>query len=193
MNFKTKNNTINTDKIKNYHPIKSKILSIKNDRPNNNINIDLKIKKKDLYENNLKKNKTIDQMINIDDERLKFIFTKKDKQSPINEDKGRNRYGSRINFDSKYNCIDYLKERRMQYQPKIKIFKPREEKSLEFLRFQSKINEEKAKNLMELMRVRKNKKYEDEVNIKLSNILIDSISTKLAILDKIANSQSHKI
>jgi hypothetical protein len=37
------------------------------------------------------------------------------------------------------------------------------------------------------MRVKGNKKYGNEDNVKLSNLLIDSISTKLAILNQITH------
>ena len=58
--------------------------------------------------------------------------------------------------------------------------------NIELLNLQSKKYEDKAKNQEQLMRVKGNKKYGNEDNVKLSNLLIDSISTKLAILNQIS-------
>jgi len=59
--------------------------------------------------------------------------------------------------------------------------------NIELLNFHSKNYENKAKMQEQLMRVKGTKQYGNDDNVKLSNLLIDSISTKLAILNQISS------
>ena len=88
--------------------------------------------------------------------------------------------------------IDYLRERNTSPEQRIKIYDSKKMKdkknvldNIEILNLHSKMYEDEAKRQELLMRVKGNKKYGNEDNIKLSNLLIDSISTKLAILNQI--------
>ena len=90
--------------------------------------------------------------------------------------------------------IDYLRERNTSPEQRIKIYDSKKMKdkknvldNIEILNLHSKKYEDEAKRQELLMRVKGNKKYGNEDNIKLSNLLIDSISTKLAILNQIAD------
>ena len=86
--------------------------------------------------------------------------------------------------------IDYLKERKAPQEQRVKTIKLYESKkilnNIELLNLQSKKYEDKAKNQEQLMRIKGNKNYGNEDNVKLSNLLIDSITTKLAILNQIS-------
>ena len=57
--------------------------------------------------------------------------------------------------------------------------------NIEILNLHSKKYVDEAKRQELLMKVKGNQKYGNEDNIKLYNLLIDSISTKLAILNQI--------
>ena len=57
----------------------------------------------------------------------------------------------------------------------------------DLLNFHSKNYEDKAKRQEQLMRIKGNSNDRNEDNVKLSNLLIDSISTKLAILNQMSS------
>ena len=93
--------------------------------------------------------------------------------------------------------IDYLKEFEKKNQDnKIKIYENKKllknknniNNNIEILNYHSKNFEDKAKRQEQLMRIRGNAMNED--NVKLSNLLIDSISTKLAILNQMSSQNS---
>ena len=88
------------------------------------------------------------------------------------------------NIINKYNFIDYLQSKRPK-KPRIKAYKSIDEKyNYELLNYQTKKFEDRVKYQEQLMRVKGNYNYEEKDNIKLSNLLMGSISTKLSILDK---------
>ena len=90
--------------------------------------------------------------------------------------------------------IDYLREfEKKNKEPKIKIYenknllKNKNNNNIDILNFHSKNFEDKAKRQEQLMRIKgKSNNFNDD-NVKLSNLLIDSISTKLAILNQMAS------
>ena len=90
--------------------------------------------------------------------------------------------------------IDYLREfEKKNKEPKIKIYenkkllKNKNKNNIDILNFHSKNFEDKAKRQEQLMRIKgKSNNFNDD-NVKLSNLLIDSISTKLAILNQMAS------
>ena len=92
--------------------------------------------------------------------------------------------------------IDYLKEfEKRKQEPKIKIYENKNllknknngHNNIEILNFHSKNFEDKAKRQEQLMRIKGKSNNLNEDNVKLSNLLIDSISTKLAILNQMAS------
>ena len=90
--------------------------------------------------------------------------------------------------------IDYLKEfEKKNQEPKVKIYenknllKNKNNGNIEILNYHSKNFEDKAKRQEQLMRIKGKTNNINEDNVKLSNLLIDSISTKLAILNQMAS------
>ena len=90
--------------------------------------------------------------------------------------------------------IDYLKEfEKKNQEPKVKIYenknllKNKNNGNIEILNYHSKNFEDKAKRQEQLMRIKGKGNNLNEDNVKLSNLLIDSISTKLAILNQMAS------
>ena len=190
----------NTNSIKNIYQN-----LIKNNYSENNQNI--KINKKNNINNkniniNNKNNKISNNFntnINVEN-----INKKRNKISQSQENKNiKNKTNTLpMNNDIRYKIdirkplekrIDYLRERKTSqgqrgkiYESK-KIFKDRNDvlNNIDLLNFHSKNYEDKAKRQEQLMRVKGNQKYGNEDNVKLSNLLIDSISTKLAILNQI--------
>ena len=59
--------------------------------------------------------------------------------------------------------------------------------NIELLNFHNKNLEDKAKRQEQLMRIKGNTNDRNKDNFKLSNLLIDSISTKLTILNQMAS------
>ena len=190
----------NTNSIKNIYQN-----LIKNNYSENNQNI--KINKKNNINNknininnkNNKINNNFNTNINVEN-----INKKRNKISQSQENKNiKNKTNTLpMNNDIRYKIdirkplekrIDYLRERKTSqgqrgkiYESK-KIFKDRNDvlNNIDLLNFHSKNYEDKAKRQEQLMRVKGNQKYGNEDNVKLSNLLIDSISTKLAILNQI--------
>ena len=90
--------------------------------------------------------------------------------------------------------IDYLKEfEKKNQESKVKIYenknllKNKNNGNIEILNYHSKNFEDKAKRQEQLMRIKGKTNNINEDNVKLSNLLIDSISTKLAILNQMAS------
>ena len=88
--------------------------------------------------------------------------------------------------------IDYLRQmEKNRPEGKIKIYENKKllknKNNIELLNFHSKDVEKKAKRQEQLMRIKGNTNNRNEDNVKLSNLLIDSISTKLTILNQMAS------
>ena len=88
--------------------------------------------------------------------------------------------------------IDYLRQmEKNRPEVKIKIYENKKllknKNNIELLNFHSKDVENKAKRQEQLMRIKGNTNNRNEDNVKLSNLLIDSISTKLTILNQMAS------
>ena len=104
-------------------------------------------------------------------------------------------------YNNKYNIdirkpldekIDYLRLiQKNKAEGKIKIYENKKlynkENNIELLNFNNKNLEYKAKRQEQLMRIKRNTNDRNKDNIKLSNLLIDSISTKLTILNQMAS------
>ena len=186
-------NLNNIDNIKNLHNYNSntniKKYFSENNKKNLNINKNNNIYK-DIYLNNDLTNKKINKNSQSQEnkKRIKKVIV-----TPIELDK-RYKIEKRKPLDQK---IDYLREKKSsspeQKVKRLKIYKSNNllkgnnNDNIEMLNFQSKKYEDKAKMQEQLMRVKGNTKYGNEDNVKLSNLLIDSISTKLAILNQISS------
>ena len=88
--------------------------------------------------------------------------------------------------------IDYLRQmEKNRPEEKLKIYENKKllknKNNIELLNFHSKDVENKAKRQEQLMRIKGNTNNRNEDNVKLSNLLIDSISTKLTILNQMAS------
>ena len=176
-NIPKKNQIINNNIIQNNNNINNnKSYSIKklNNNNNNNINnqgistnINRDLKNK---ENNKKRNKSSIPKDN--DKRYQIDIRK-----PLGKK------------------IDYLRERKTSQDQRVKIYESKNlfkdkkniMNNIELLNFHSKKYENEAKMQEQLMRVKGNKQYGNDDNVNLSNLLIDSISTKLAILNQISS------
>ena len=180
-NNNNKGNTINIRKI-NYNTYKSQNINnnSKNTyRNNNNIN------NKNNNTINLQQNK----ILYANKIRNKTSQTKNKNNIPINNEN--NKSNSKNISEKELECLKLRKER---HEERVKIYKTKNlfkdqknKNNIELLNFQSKNYEDKAKMQEQLMRVKRIKKYGNDDNIKLSNLLIDSISTKLAILNEITD------
>ena len=157
-----KSETINNNKIKPQNKINNHISQNIN---NNKINI-----KKGSNKKNNEKNKPL---------------------KPLNN----NKYNIDIRkpLDEK---IDYLRKmEKNKLNGKIKIYennkllknKNNVSSNIEILNYHSKNFENQAKRQEQLMRIKGNSNDRNEDNVKLSNLLIDSISTKLAILNQMSS------
>ena len=111
---------------------------------------------------------------------------------PLNNNNNKYNIDIRKPLDEK---IDYLRKRENRsHDAKIKIYENRKllknkttmNNNIELLNFHSKNFEERAKRQEQLMRIKGNSIDRNEDNVKLSNLLIDSISTKLAILNQMS-------
>ena len=186
-------NLNNIDNIKNLHNYNSntniKKFFSENNKKNLNINKNNNIYNEH-YLNSNSANKKINKNSQSQDnkKRIKKVIV-----TPIELDK-RYKIEKRKPLDQK---IDYLREKKSsspdQKVKPLKIYKSNNllkynnNDNIEMLNFQSKKYEDKAKMQEQLMRVKGNTKYGNEDNVKLSNLLIDSISTKLAILNQISS------
>lgn len=176
MSYKNKNRINNLDKIK-INTNKSETLKY-----NNKINI---INNK----SQRKINNHISQNIN-----NKQIKKRSNEKKSVKEIEN-NRYNidKRKPLDIK---VDYLKqmENNNNKNGKVKIYDNKKLKyknnvnnNIDLLNFHSKNYEDKAKRQEQLMRIKGNSNDRNEDNVKLSNLLIDSISTKLAILNQMSS------
>ena len=91
--------------------------------------------------------------------------------------------------------IDYLRQmEKNRPEGKIKIYENKKvaknKNNIEMLNFHNKNLEDKAKRQEQLMRIKGNTYDRNEDNVKLSNLLIDSISTKLTILNQMASQKT---
>ena len=91
--------------------------------------------------------------------------------------------------------IDYLRQmEKNRPEGKIKIYENKKlaknKNNIELLNFHNKNLEDKAKRQEQLMRIKGNTYDRNEDNVKLSNLLIDSISTKLTILNQMASQKA---
>jgi len=177
------------------------IESYKNVKLNSNLNQKkINIKKNNTSKNiNNNRNNNISHSINIINNKIQSASKNKTKIS--------NKKNSSKIIDNRYNIdirkplekrIDYLREKPPSLKSRIKIydsrtlFKDKKDilNNIESLNYYSKKYETEAKRQEQLMRVRRNKSYGDDDNIKLSNLLIDSISTKLAILNQLTSEKN---
>ena len=202
MNLKKLNNNFNpnkSEKIYNNVKLNSNITQIKNNIKKNNTNKNI----------NNNRNNNISQTININNNKLQSTSVNKNKNKiPISQDKNKNnRNGSPKNIDNRYNIdirkplekrIDYLREKPPSLEPRVKIYdskkilKDKKDilNNIDSLNYYSKKYENEAKRQEQLMRVRGNKSYGNDDNVKLSNLLIDSISTKLALLNQLTSDKN---
>ena len=176
---KNKNKIINNiNKINVINTNKSEIINNNNKiKPQNKIN--------NLLSQNINSNK-----INIKNTSNKKSKEKNKPLKPIN-----NKY----NIDIRKPLgekIDYLRQMEKNKQEgKIKIYENKKfsknknnaSNNIEILNYHSKNFEDRAKRQEQLMRVKGNSVDRNDDNVKLSNLLIDSISTKLAILNQMAS------
>ena len=175
--------------------------SYKNIKLNNNISQKkINIKKNNTSKNiNNNRNNNISHSINIINNKIQSASKNKTKIS--------NKKNSSKIIDNRYNIdirkplekrIDYLREKPPSLKSRIKIydsrtlFKDKKDilNNIDSLNYYSKKYETEAKRQEQLMRVRGNKSYGDNDNVKLSNLLIDSISTKLAILNQLTSEKN---
>ena len=162
---------INTNKseiINNNNKVKSQTKI--NNHLSQNINNNIINIKKDINKKNIEKNKPL---------------------KPLNNNK--------YNIDIRKPLpekIDYLRQlEKNKKEGKIKIYenkylsktKNNISNNIEILNYHSKNFEDRAKRQEQLMRIKGNSNYKNEDNVKLSNLLIDSISTKLAILNQMSS------
>ena len=210
---KNKKMKINLKDINNYNNNKSikgniNILNNKNKKINRNNNIikssNISKRSQNKYNNqnnnNINKSQSINNINNINNNNIQGIYTNiiKTAQSPENN-KNRIKSTASKNTDNRYKIdirkpldkkIDYLRERKTSQDHRVKIYESKNMNllnNIELLNLHSKNYENKAKRQEQLMRVKGNKQYGNDDNVKLSNLLIDSISTKLAILNQISS------
>jgi len=177
---KNKNKIVNNiNKINVINTNKSEIIN------NNNKKIKPENKINNLLSQNIVNNK-----INIKNASDKKRIEKNKPLKPINN----NKYNIDIRKPSGEK-IDYLRQiEKNKQEGKIKIYENKKlsknknnaSNNIEILNYHSKNFEDRAKRQEQLMRVKGNSADRNEDNVKLSNLLIDSISTKLAILNQMA-------
>ena len=161
---------------------------------------------------NINNNRNITHSINIRNSNFqsasviknKNIITQSQENKSSNKNKINNRNTAPKNIDNRYNIdirkpldkrIDYLRERNTSQEQRVKIyesknlFKDKKDilNNINIFNIYSKKYEDEAKRQEQLMRVKGSNKYGNEDNVKLSNLLIDSISSKLAILNQITS------
>ena len=214
MNKNQKNNmNMNVKKINNnFNPNKSEKI-YNNVKLNNNITQNknnIKINNTNKNINNNRINNNVSHSINVNNNKFQSASANKNKNKiPVSQDKNKNnnRNSSPKNIDNRYNIdirkplekrIDYLREKPPSLEPRVKIydskklFKDKKDilNNIDSLNYYSKKYENEAKRQEQLMRVRGNKSYGHDDNVKLTNLLIDTISTKLAILDQLTSDKN---
>ena len=194
MNNNNKINKININQIRNYNPNKSEKINIKKINSNKNkINIknnqnQIINKSKSVINHQITNKKNNNNNINkIQD--LHF------NQNRITISQGKEINNRRNAYQKKIDNINKIKGRKISKENRISkneekiLFKDDKNilNNIEYLNFKSKKYEDKAKNQEQLMRIKGNKNYRNEDNVKLANFMIDSISTKLQILNQITS------
>ena len=194
MNNNNKINKININQIRNYNPNKSEKINIKKINSNKNkINIknnqnQIINKSKSVINHQITNKKNNNNNINkIQD--LHF------NQNRITISQGKEINNRRNAYQKKIDNINKIKGRKISKENRISkneekiLFKDDKNilNNIEYLNFKSKKYEDKAKNQEQLMRIKGNKNYRNEDNVKLANFMIDSISTKLKILNQITS------
>ena len=202
MNVKKLNNNFNpnkSEKIYNNVKLNNNTTQNKNNIKKNNTNKNIS--------NNI--NNNVSHSINVNNNKFQSASSNKYKNKiPVSQEKNKNnRNSSPKNIDNRYNIdirkplekrIDYLREKPPSLEPRVKIydskklFKDKKDilNNIDSLNYYSKKYENEAKRQEQLMRVRGNKSYGNDDNVKLSNLLIDSISTKLAILNQLTSDKN---
>ena len=190
---KYRENELITNKYKNKN--KNKIvnninkINVINTNKSEIINNNKKIKPENKINNLLSQN-IVNNKINIKNASDKKRIEKNKPLKPINN----NKYNIDIRKPSGEK-IDYLRQiEKNKQEGKIKIYENKKlsknknnaSNNIEILNYHSKNFEDRAKRQEQLMRVKGNSADRNEDNVKLSNLLIDSISTKLAILNQMA-------
>ena len=192
MNLKKINNNLKYNK------------SYKNVKLNNNISqkkINIKKNNTNININNKRNNNIISHSINKNSNKIQSASMIKNKSKIPNKNNSPKNIDNRYNIDIRKPLekrIDYLREKPLFLKPRIKIydskklFKDKKDilNNIDSLNYYSKKYETEAKRQEQLMRVKGNKSYGDDDNVKLSNLLIDSISTKLAILNQITSEKN---
>ena len=204
MNVKKINNNFNpnkSEKIYNNVKLNNNITQNKNNIKKNNTNKNI---------NNNRNNNIVSHSINVNNNKFQSASANKYKNKiSVSQDKNKNnnRNSSPKNIDNRYNIdirkplekrIDYLREKPPSLEPRVKIydskklFKDKKDilNDIDSLNYYSKKYENEAKRQEQLMRVRGNKSYGHDDNVKLSNLLIDTISTKLAILNQLTSDKN---
>ena len=215
MNKNQKNNmnmNVNVKKINNnFNPNKSEKI-YNNVKLNNNITQNKNNIKKNNTNKNINNNinNNVSHSINVNNNKFQSASSNKNKNKiPVSQEKNKNnRNSSPKNIDNRYNIdirkplekrIDYLREKPPSLEPRVKIydskklFKDKKDilNNIDSLNYYSKKYENEAKRQEQLMRVRGNKSNGNDDNVKLSNLLIDSISTKLAILNQLKKKKNN--
>jgi len=207
-NFNPKKSEKIINNIKNNNPSQNKNFNKqKNITSKNNLNLNNNNNMKNINTNksniNIKNIKNNNLNNNINNKNIQSLSVNRNKESQSQENtKNRNKNTAPINNDKRYKIdirkpldkkIDYLREKKTSQDRRVKIYESKQLfndkknvlNNIELLNYHSKKYEDEAKRQELLMRVKGNKKYGNEDNVKLSNLLIDSISTKLAILNQI--------
>ena len=143
-----------------------------------------------LSQNIINNNNNNNNQINLKKGNLRKNSEKNKALKPLNN----NKYNIDIRkpLDEK---IDYLRQmEKNRPEGKIKIYENKKlaknKNNIELLNFHNKNLEDKAKRQEQLMRIKGNTYDRNEDNVKLSNLLIDSISTKLTILNQMASQKA---
>ena len=191
MNLKKINNNLNSNKsyknVKLTNNISQKKFNIKKNNTNKNIN-------------NNRKDNIISHSININNNKIQSASMMKNKNKIPKKNTSLKNIDNRYNIDIRKPLekrIDYLREKspslpRIKIYDSKKLFKDKKDilNNIDSLNYYSKKYETEAKRQEQLMRVRGNKLCGDDDNVKLSNLLIDSISTKLAILNQFTSDKN---
>ena len=191
MNLKKINNNLNSNKsyknVKLTNNISQKKFNIKKNNTNKNIN-------------NNRKDNIISHSININNNKIQSASMIKNKNKIPKKNTSLKNIDNRYNIDIRKPLekrIDYLREKspslpRIKIYDSKKLFKDKKDilNNIDSLNYYSKKYETEAKRQEQLMRVRGNKLCGDDDNVKLSNLLIDSISTKLAILNQFTSDKN---
>ena len=198
---KNRKNNMNLKKINNNLKYNK---SYKNVKLNNNISqkkINIKKNNTNINIKNKRNNNIISHSINKNINKIQSASMIKNKSKIPNKNNSPKNVDNRYNIDIRKPLekrIDYLREKPPFLKPRIKIydskklFKDKKDilNNIDSLNYYSKKYETEAKRQEQLMRVKGNKSYGDDDNVKLSNLLIDSISTKLAILNQITSEKN---